>query len=83
MTRTPEPDMGALHFFEVSSQTNIEWMEPSIPLESPTKNLPDKRPSKVGTEPRTIQPTIPNEKYLNFILKLFQTIFKIVNISTL
>jgi len=37
----------------------MEWMEPSMPMERPTKNLPLKRPSKYGTAPNITHPMMP------------------------
>ena len=59
MTRTPELAKGPLQVLLVNSQTYIEWMEPSMPIERPTRNLPDKSPSRLGTAPRIIHPIIP------------------------
>ena len=64
MTRTPELVMGPFHLLEASSQTYMEWMEPSMPIESPIKNLPVKSPPTVARVARTNHPMAPGKQIL-------------------
>jgi len=58
-TRTPELAMGPLHLLAANSQTYIECMDPSIPIERPTRNLPNSNPSRLAWVARTNHPMTP------------------------